>query len=141
MTQLTPAAVQAIMKKVLFDREELVLAEQDQDGVPVNAVIVEGLVRSFGFHKERLAAAKPAIDELLRQLPEEFNMNIGGGWSFLQACMDRNGEQWTGLHKTMEELVVLGIAVGSANWLGKNMMNELPGGMPYFEIHLPEATQ
>lgn len=138
MTQLTPDAVQNIMKQVLFHREELVLAEQD--GVPANAVMVEGLVRNFGFHRERLEAAKPAINELLLQLPENFQLDKGGGWSCLMACKDRDDNLWTGVHQTMEELVVLGIAVGLASWIGKEYADALPSSMPYFEIH-PEVAK
>lgn len=132
MAKLTSQAVVDIGKRVLYQNEEL------RDGKPPDdALTVEGLVNKYAFHPERVAAAKPEIDALLKELPETFRKSgtNAGGWSFLNACMDRHGEQWTGEHRAMELLVCLGIAAGSASWLGKDMAGILPGGMPYFEVH------
>lgn len=126
---LTTAAVQEITKRVLFKDDEIT------DGKPpANAVIVDGLVNKFAFHPERVAAAKKEIDVLLNELPDNFHLSKGGGWSFLNAFEDKHGNHW-GEHRDMETLICLGIAVGSAAWLGREVMISLPGGVPYFEIH------
>ena len=98
-------------------------------------VEVEGVVRKFALHKGRLASKRRLIEELLGELPTEFRRSGGGGWSFVNACMDRHGSQWTGLHQVMEELFVLGIAIGKAEFQApREMWSELPGGMPYIVV-------
>lgn len=134
MATLTSGTVMDIVKAVIFKPDEIV------DGqTPEGAIKVEGLVNNFAFHPDRIAEAKPQIDALLAELPDNFHRAKGGGWSFLNACQDRNGEQWTGLHQAMEQLICLGIAAGSASWLMRDMADILPGGIPYFEVH-PEAA-
>lgn len=96
---------------------------------------VEGILNKFGFHPERLESHRTEIEEMLMQLPDEFKQSIGGGWSFLQACMDRDGNQWTGLHRRMDQLFSLGIALGKVkNQLPRELWEALPGGMPYFVV-------
>jgi hypothetical protein len=133
MTKLSADAVRDIFKTVLFKPEEV-----SGGTVPESAVQVQGLVNSYEFHPERIAAAKPAIDEMLSELPDQFHHKRGGGWSFLNACQDKHGAQW-GEHRDMEGLVCLGIAAGSASWIMRDMADILPGGVPYFEIH-PEDS-
>jgi len=129
MTTLTSAAVQDILKTVLFKDEEMA-----GDQVPENAVKVHGIVNLYAFHPERVAAAKPEIDALLSELPDNFHRTKGGGWTFLNACQDKYGDLW-GQHQDIERLICLGIAVGSASWLMKDMMDVLPGNVPYLEVH------
>jgi hypothetical protein len=129
MTELTSEAIHEIAKRVLFKPDEIA------DGKPPeNAVRVEGLVNRFAFHPDRVMEAKPQIDALLLELPDSFHQSKGGGWTFLNAFEDRHGRHW-GEHRDMEMLVCLGIAVGSASWMLREMMEALPGGVPYFEIH------
>jgi hypothetical protein len=102
-------------------------------------VVVQGIVNTYGFDPAKIAEAKPDILALLGELPTEFRDEKGGGgggWSFLNACMDQHGNQW-GEHSNMEELVCLGIAAGAARWLlPRDQWNMLPGGMPYFVVTL-----
>lgn len=130
MTKLTAKAVRDLMMKVLYSDEEL----RSGPIPPEGTIMVEGLMRNFAFHPERLRAAKPEIDALLAELPETFRIDKGGGWSFLNACYDRHDNHW-GEHPDMECLVALGIGVGSASWCMKDYASALPGGMPYFEVH------
>lgn len=82
------------------------------------------------------SAHESDIAEMLAQLPAEFQRSGGGGWSFLNACMDKGGGQWTGLHSTMDKLFMLGIAAGKAQWLmPREMWPLLPGGMPYVVVN------
>ena len=97
-----------------------------------------------GFNPERLEAHKESIIDLLNQLPEGFQNDSGGGWSFLNACDTRNGGQWTGEQRVMEQLVCLGIGIKRVKFLmPKENWDMFPGGMPYFSIHtedlIPQA--
>jgi len=76
------------------------------------------------------------IGSMLSGLPNEFQQSGGGGWTFLNACMDKNGEQWTGMHQTMDKLFMLGIAAGKARFLlPRDLWPALPGGMPYVSVN------
>lgn len=100
-----------------------------------DAVKVEGITAIMGFHPDRLEEQKAAIEAMLDELPEEFKQSSGGGWSFLNACNDRRGKQWTGLHKDMEILFCLGIATGRVRCqLPREVWPSLPGGVPYYII-------
>lgn len=100
------------------------------------AVIAEGIMGKFGFNPDRLKAAEPDIREMLAELPDEFHADKGGGWSFLNACMDRHDNHWAE-HPTINELLVLGIAVQRAKILmPREMWSMFPGGLPYFSVIL-----
>lgn len=126
--KLTEEAVLGVVAGCLFD-----------DGAVVeNAVRVEGIKRAWVFDPTHLAERVGIIAKLLAELPAPFHANSGGGWTFLNACNDRNGEQWTGSHRMMESLVCVGIAAGLAEWvLPKELWHALPGGMPYFRVLAP----
>ena len=116
------------------------------DGVIVDAdgglgddcLSVQGIVHTAVFNRRQLAKHAVEIGAMLAQLPNEFmghDAGGGGGWSFLNACQDRDGNQWTGLHLTMEQLVLLGIGTGQVAWcLPREMWKMLPGEMPYFVV-------
>jgi hypothetical protein len=75
------------------------------------------------------------IKDMLAELPDPFHATKGGGWSFLEACNDWGGNQWTGLHMRMDQLFMLGIAAESASWLlPREYWSTLPGGMPYVVV-------
>ena len=100
-----------------------------------NHIPVEGIMFSVGFHPGRLKMRTPEIAAMLRELPDEFKVDQGGGMSFLDACMDRNGRLWTGDHATMDKLFQMGVAVGIAKCLlPREMWEALPGGMPYYSV-------
>jgi hypothetical protein len=114
----------------LFRDEELV------DGKPPGeSVVVEGIMHTVGFHPGRLEGHREEVVAWLNQLPDEFKAQIGGGWSFLNMCYDRDGNQWTGLHQVMEQLLLLGIGLRRAKiQLPREMWNMVPGGMPYIVV-------
>jgi len=98
-------------------------------------VLAEGIMSNVGFHKERLNKNSDNIVSMLDKLPKEFQRDSGGGMSFLNACNDCNGNQWTGLHKIMEQLFMLGLAIGKVKCLmPRSMWKVLPGGMPYYVV-------
>lgn len=99
-----------------------------------NHVKAEGIMRTYGFHPERLESHREEIVRMLMELPDDFMKTKGGGMSFLNACMDRHGNHWAE-HATMELLFTLGIAIGKAKCLlPRDMWSALPGGMPYYCI-------
>ena len=100
-----------------------------------NAILVEGITSKFGFHPERIKHYSNDIEEMLYQLPKEFKKQHGGGMSFLNACNNLNGEQWTGFHRIMEQLFAIGMASGKVKCLmPRDMWSLLPGGMPYYVV-------
>ncbi len=106
------------------------------EGEPTNGNIqVEGITCTVNFQPKRLASHREEISKNLRDLPFQFQTNGGGGWSFLNACDDRKGDQWTGLHLRMEQLFQLGIGLRLAKWLmPRDLWPHLPGGVPYVVI-------
>jgi hypothetical protein len=109
---------------------EVYLSCQLQAEAEGKGTAVEGITGSFVLDT---AGYETTIEALLAQLPSEFKQSGGGGgWSFLEACRDMNGNHWAGLHSIMEMLFVLGIAAGKAKWVfPRAMWGVLPGGMPY----------
>lgn len=72
---------------------------------------------------------------MCEQLPESFHESKGGGWSFLNMCEDKGGNQWSGTHKTMEQLLCLGMAMNKMKiLLPREVWKIFPGGMPYVAI-------
>lgn len=121
--KLEPASVETLMHSCLSrDRKDV--------------IHVLGLVNNFAFSVSAIEAHKAEIKELLDQLPDAFQTTKGGGWSFLNACQDRNGELWTGVHQTVEQLLCLGIAAGQAKWLMREHADIMPGGVPYVVVGL-----
>jgi len=98
-------------------------------------VKAEGITLSVGFNPESLAKNTEKIHDFLMQLPSPFHQAHGGGYSFLGACEDSTGLQWTGMHKDMEELFLLGVATGYVKCLlPREIWNSLPGGVPYYVV-------
>jgi hypothetical protein len=73
---------------------------------------------------------------MLYELPDNFQSNNkANGWSFLEACVDKNGTQWTGEPHFVELLMILGLAIGRVEYcLPKKMWSALPKGLPYFRV-------
>lgn len=128
--KLSSARVEATLTACLF--------EDDKD--IESPLIVEGIVNTFGFRPKSVAEQREVIREMLGELDDAFMVQKGGGWSFLNACDDRYGEQWTGLHRTMDWLFCLGRAAGFVDEvLPREMWVALPGGMPYYRVDLERA--
>jgi len=126
MLKLSPTNVEKIFRECLANTENY-----DAKG----NTVIEGITFDFAVDNGKIKEATPEIKELLSQLPESFYEGTGGGWSFLQACNDNKGDLWTGEHRIMEQLMILGIATGHVKILmPKEMWSILPGGMPYFMV-------
>ena len=106
-----------------------------------NYIKAQCIMLTVGFNPERLKANKENIISMLSELPEALMENTGGGISFLQMCNDTDGTQWTGLHKQLDELVALGLAIGRMEYLvPKELWSSLPGGMPYLKVNLTDKN-
>ena len=111
-------------------------AKAGSPDVPEGAVIVRGITMNVGFHPVRLEAKRAEVAALLGELPHQFREDEGGGggWSFLNACEDRHGNQW-GEHRDVEMLFLLGEALGLARpSISREAWPSLPGGMPYYVV-------
>ena len=130
--ELKANIVEEVFMDCLFKPGEI------EGGKPKNGiepVVAKGLKLTVGFHPERLEAHKDEIMQMLMELPENFREGSGSGWTFLNACNDRHGNFWTGDHKTMDELVMLGLGIGRVKYCTpREMWDAFPGGVPYFMI-------
>lgn len=135
MTELTAENVTRIISDSLFRSEE-VPGDPGEKTPPADAVIVEGIMNRWAFHPGRLEGHRQEIADMLSQLPEEFQIHKGGGWTFLNACMTRDGRQW-GEHRSMDELFSLGQGLKLVKCqMPRDMWRMLPGGMPYYSVNL-----
>ena len=130
---IDPEKVEKAFLDCLFKNEEL-----DKTHTKVLSgkfIPVEGIINSVAFHPERLESKRKQVEEWLNALPIEFRKDNGGGWSFLNACNQANGIQWTGLQQRMEQLMMIGIGLGLVDYvMPRELWNILPGGVPYFVI-------
>lgn len=129
--ELTAEKVKSVFMDCLYRDDEVI----DDEVIPEKAIVVEGIIKNFGFHPERIESHKKEIVDLLMELPATFQKNVGAGWSFLNACQTKDRKQWADLHQDMEALFVLGMAIGKVKYVfPRAMWNTLPGGMPYLVI-------
>jgi hypothetical protein len=105
-----------------------------------SGTVVEGGIAPVRLDVEKLETHRAEVAEMLGNLPIGFLPEAeggGGGWSFLQACMDRDGEQWTGRLMVMNQLFTMGCALKLVTLLlPREMWDILPGGMPYYTVTL-----
>ena len=123
------------MKLTTENVESLFLDCLFRDGEDTsNPAVAEVVMSKIGFNRERIESHKGEIGEMLMELSDDFHSDKGGGMSFLNACMTCDGEQW-GEHRSIDQLLALGIASGQAKMLlPRAMWSALPGGMPYFVV-------
>lgn len=116
----------------LYDDADLVEGKL-RDGVPP-PIMVESVMLRIGFNSAKVAEQKHNIKAMLEDLSLDFSPESaggGGGASFLQLCMTRDGEHW-GEHCSCDELVALALAAGFCTFpLSRAMWHRLPGRMPY----------
>ena len=136
------------MTMTMIDAEQVQKAFLDcqvkePDGNDELAVIhIKGTYRNFALSGERLMSHREQVREWLASMPAEFHLSKGGGWSFLNACQTADDIQWTSFHERVEQLVVLGIALGFVSWpIPRDVWYLLPGSMPYFAIDLETARE
>ena len=131
--QIDPQEVEKAFLDCLYKEAEM----EGVSGIPEGTVLVEGIMNKLGFHPQRLESKRSQVTRWLGLLPKQFHKGGGGGWSFLNACDQEDGTQWTGLHQRMDQLFCLGIGLGLVKYqLPREMWGALPGGVPYCEIDI-----
>lgn len=105
----------------------------DPDAPTIDA---QGIQMKITFSEALIEKYREAIESFLSQLPMNFRKTHGGGWSFLNMCLDNEGNHWADLHRTMDMLVCLGKAIGKLTTSDPQWNMMMPGGMPYVFIDL-----
>lgn len=99
--------------------------------------IVNGVQINVRFNPDALATHRDDIISMLNELPDNFHVGSGDGWTFLNMCIDNTGAQWTDFHETCDKLLCLGIGIGAAQFTIKqrDLWRMFPGEMPYITIN------
>lgn len=120
---LTPEAVKELMMDCLSEEN------MDQS----NLIVVNGITRAFGFQRDKIAARRKDIRNLLMQLHPTFRKSVGGGWSFVyMTARGENVEETWGGQIHAEELFCLGVVAELASCLvSREFWPSLPYGVPY----------
>jgi hypothetical protein len=101
-----------------------------------NEIMGNGVMHDFIFNRQKINRHTEDIANMIDQLPYNFKKSVGGGWSFLNMAIDKDGNQWADFHETMERLLALGTAINKMGFAApRGMWNILPGGMPYVYIN------
>lgn len=108
------------------------LKDVPRDQWPADAVVVEAVANTYVFRSDRLRAVRPELLAVLREVAvDPFLKGGGGGWSFVNLAVDREGTLWAN-HRTLEALCALAIGAGLGEWcLPVSFWGLLPGGVPY----------
>ncbi len=118
------------------EQENTVVAGKNLAGY----IRAEGVRGKFLFVKKKVEEKREDIRSMLSDLPDNFHKSKGGGWSFLNGCVTKDGTQW-GEQRDVDDLICLGIAVGFVTFqLPREMWESLPGGVPYFVVDLEDKT-
>lgn len=129
MMKLTSENVDKVFCDCLYGKSE------DHHKALSEGKLIEGVRLKVVFNPEKVENHRQDIKDMLAQLPLAFRKEDGGGWSFLQMCNDEEGNQWTGVHKQMDALVCLGLAIDELRFcLPREMWKVFPDGMPYVQI-------
>lgn len=133
--------VRAAITESLYEATEI-----DTDGKSIKAgliapIMVTGIKNNFAFHPDRLENTRERVTNWCNELEDEFFTGKGGGSSFLNICVTKNGSVW-GEHSDCEALMCLAIGLGIMNYcIGKEFWQGLPGGMPYLKINLNNSHE
>ncbi len=104
--------------------------------------IISGVIIRAGFNRDKVTANRDNILSMLSYLPKEFHALKGGGWTFLNLCVDADGQQWTDLHQKCDMLICLGIAIGAVKFLlAREFWQCFPGGMPYVVVDIQKGGE
>jgi hypothetical protein len=125
--------VKEIVSRCLYTDEEVKHLNREAGEHPEGIVLVEGIMRNFGFHPERLMNEAEPIRQILRQVVTD-DFKTPDGATFLHLCQDRAGNLWAE-HPTMEELCCLAMGL---KWckcvMPRVFWAVLPGGVPYYSF-------
>lgn len=127
MPELNGQTIQAILLDCLYKTEEV----GDATTPPEGSVFVEGITLKMAFHPGRLESHREEVRALIAELPD----NWKEGRSFLEMCYDRHERQWTGAHRSMEELTLLGVGLKLMSFCApREFWPMLPAGLPYIQV-------
>lgn len=130
--ELTATNVHETFMECLFTEEEAVSIDRNDK---TQFIETKGVMIHVGFNPKRIEENKTSIIEMIDCLHNNFKETGGGGWSFLKLCSDKDGNQWTDLQQTADELVCLGLAIDRIEFsMSRELWSELPGGVPYLRI-------
>jgi len=133
---IDPQEVDSVFNDLLYD--ELEIDPEAKEQVPRGAIIAEGVSHTYCFHPARFEKHIPKIHNWVWHLPYE----IDKGCSFLKLCYDCAGQQWTGFHCAVEQLVAMGVAAGALrSCTPAAMWPLLPGGMPFYQRTLSRKSR
>lgn len=126
--------VNEIFEDCLFKDEETL----DNNEFTSKPILIKGITMYVGFNSERLNENKDEINDLINKLHPNFKK----GWSFSNMCLtDNDNNIWTGSHRTMEELLILGLAIKKIEYCcDRDMWSIFPDGMPYIRVICEEKT-
>jgi hypothetical protein len=90
---------------------------------------------TYSFIGDLLMNERETIKKMLLELPKPFMKSSHcQGWSFMEACVTREGIQW-GEHINIEQLITMGNALKLVTFpFPEKMWHTLPGSMPYIEV-------
>ena len=98
-------------------------------------LLAHGLTVAVGLHPDRTEGYADEIHEILLNLPEAFQENTGGGYSFLYMTRDKE-DNLCMEQTTAQELLMLGLATGWASLpMPRVLWPALPGGVPYVMVN------
>ena len=124
--KLTAENVEKVFLDCLYSDEEAAKLGEPPD----DAIVVEGILARYGFKPDSIDKHSDTIVNFLHQLHDKFKI----GWSFLNACVDKEGNLW-GEHRNVEQLVVLGLAIDKVQYCApREIWKVMPGGLPYFIV-------
>lgn len=104
--------------------------------------IISGVIIRAGFNRDKVTANRDNILSMLSYLPKEFHALKGGGWTFLNLCVDADGTWWTDLHQMCDKLLTLGIAIGAVKFVfQRGLWQCFPGGMPYVVVDIQKGGE
>ncbi|MCM1166407.1 MAG: hypothetical protein NC401_10425 [Ruminococcus sp.] len=139
ITKREPMPLSSVNVNHIFHRCTAYAFIEDTDP---EIIAVDGVMLKARFVREHIESYRADIINMLEQLPDTFHVGMGDGWTFLNMCIDRNGEQWTDYHKVCDMLLCLGIAIGACQYTIKqrDLWRVFPGEMPYITINTNAAV-
>ncbi|HYE68402.1 MAG TPA: hypothetical protein VEA58_07300 [Anaerovoracaceae bacterium] len=125
MIELNAQTVQRVFVDCLFSE-----AEFKGEGLRAEGVVITAM-----FNPVKIEGHRHEIESMLNECHPEFFNTEQGGRSFLNLCMDKNGQIWTGDHHMCDCLICLGIAIAKLKLTPeRELWQTLPHGLPFIII-------
>ena len=137
MAKLNSEAITKIFLDCLFKDEEIERAKKNDGSFDCACRPVEMICgKTVVFNWPKLLEHKAELVDYFNEVDDVFKEQIGGGYSFLNLCVDKDGKLW-GEQKTCDEFVTLGIGLGICDYLidDRSLWCTFPGGVPYIIVY------